>query len=140
MKEIKKISGIELTYDLEELVQIVENREYDGDEYSNGSCHGHDTSDWFVSQEDFDKDKAQFIKSIKSLESDISPVFKQLKVNKNGALSKNGRNIIFTMDSPTNYSDEYGSHSYNLYSLVASITGDYSVQLVLINTSHKDSF
>jgi hypothetical protein len=135
------INGIEVVYDAASLRESIEGVNYDEDSYTANSCHGHDASDYSLTEEEFNGCKNTTLTFIDSLNEEVlTKLLKGVRLNKNGSVNGRSRNVVIDMGNTHNYYDEYGSHSYDTNVLEFYKTGDRSVELVATERTNQDPF
>lgn len=96
------------------------------------------------SQSDFEQDRKSFIERLEALKDNPTKfeeaIRRNLAINKDGRVTKNRKNIIFTTQCWEDYSDEHGSHSYRTKALRLEPTGDFSAKLVVERVKDQSSF
>ena len=139
------VNGIEVSYDLDKLKSFIENESWDEESYTAGSvCGGNHEEEWSMSKETFEELQRKallFIEKLKDQEIFIEIAAKSMKINKNGTLNMNSRNIMFDAGYIRNYFDEYGSHSWQSTGLRLERTAGICATLVADSyIKHQSSF
>ena len=141
MEKTITIRGIEVSYDVDALVASARSFEFDEDDYFDDECDAGD--DYKETKESFDAGIEEFVNNILKFEDEsslINTFERNAKITQKGELAKNSNQVILTGDVTMNYSNYYGSHSYNVPAICAHSTGVKKAKLVCTTSKVQSSF
>lgn len=136
MEKIIAVGNFNLSYNIEELVKQAKRLEWD--EW----LENEDNGTYSISESKFNENREKFIKEIESIESKLESLFKSnVHVTKKGTIHASKRSVILSSDLITSYDDSYGSHSYEVPSLiVVSGSSSKTAHLILIDVKYQSPF
>lgn len=142
MQEAKHLN-FKIKFDIKELVKEADwSKMYapeEGEKIDKKECG----SQYRMTLNSFNKGLEKFKKEIEGLtEEKVAELFaSNAKITKKGLLDKRSRCVLLESGLIVNYDNEYGSHSYDVPSIVASRTeGEYGLKLTIQNVGQQDSF
>ena len=143
MKREIDVNKIKVIYDKEQILERIKELQYDEESYDGRSVV--DTcKDFSVSEEEFNRKKADFLKRAEELLLDEVELFKILEnsiaTNKNGSMTKRRRNVVTTFGAYRDYDNEYGCHSYTVDALMVDRVSEFQGELVLSYYTEQSSF
>ena len=148
MKNTIEVSGLKVSFDIDNIRKVIENKKWNDEDYTAyGECGGVNEDgireEYCVSEEEFNKMKLETLNFIDKLNENTIPnlVENSVKITAKGTVNKNSRNLVYDMGDINGYDDYYGSHSYQTTAIIFNRTGDTSVELIVDEWfNHKDSF
>jgi len=140
MEKTITISGIEVSYDVDALAARARCFEFDEEDFGDECDVGEGYKE---TKESFDAGIKDFVDTILKFEDEsylTSAFQRNAKITKKGELSKSSNQVILTGDVTMNYSNYYGSHSYQVPAICAENIGIKKVRLVCGTKNMQDPF
>jgi hypothetical protein len=136
MKESVKIDNYTVSYDIEKLIEKAKDLEWYEDEHMIEEDvvideHHYDEESWI-------KMRDKFIENIKKINE--SKIRNGMTITKAGKLHASKHHVVVSSDFELNYSDEYGSHHYDMPCIKVVPTSDTTASLVYDEIGQQESF
>lgn len=138
MKEII-CNNIIFKFSIEDLINKLEKYQW---EEPYGVCYGDNDDNWMSkTQEEFDVLKENFKQKLLELDKTAENlIINKVKFTKAGLPHKGRRHLLLESEIITSYSDEHGSHAYNVVCLFPKFISEKEVILDLNTFSFQSSF